>query len=81
MLSKYTVGFTDTTMGCASLGYTEREGRDRTEEMRRYAEYVEAKGYVVTETGDGWVRLKTDAGGIFRKETCEGGGKASCKDT
>lgn len=51
-MARHEVGFGDEEMGCPELGLIEREGRDRTEEMRAYAEYLEKIGYVVTETSE-----------------------------
>jgi len=62
LLNKFEVEFTKTQMGCAALGYTEREGRDRTEEMRFYAEFLRNQGYVVTEVSERpcFVRVQKD---------------------
>lgn len=69
MINKYDVGFDGTIMGCATLGYAEREGRDRTEEMRHYADFLRREGYEVTEVSEDpcYVRVRTDAGGIVRR--------------
>lgn len=65
MMNRYQVFFGD-KMGCATLGYCEREGRDRDEEHRRYAEFLKREGYTVLSCEGGHARVAVDAGGIVR---------------
>lgn len=58
-------------MGCKTLGYCEREGRDRDEEHRRYAEFLTREGYDVISVEDGVARVRSDAGGVVKREKAD----------
>ncbi len=69
MHAKYAIGFTSKLMGCAALGRCEREGRDRAEEERRYAEFLTREGYVVISVEGGQATVAADARGVVRSHT------------
>jgi hypothetical protein len=69
MHRKYSIGFEDDQVGCRSLGYCEREGRDRAEDERRYAEFLRREGYVVISVEDGVATVAADARGVVRSHT------------
>ncbi len=59
-LIRHQVAFEKGTMGCAALGWCEREGRDRAEEERRYAEFLVCSGYDVVSVEGGTATVRPD---------------------
>lgn len=55
---RHMVSFRGLQMGCKALGYCEREGRDRTEEQRRYGEFLASKGIHLVEFENGWAVVR-----------------------
>ncbi len=65
IMNRYKIVFGD-KMGCLALGYCEREGRDRDEEHRRYAEFLVKEGYTVISCEGEYAMVAVDAERIVR---------------